>query len=54
MSDVLQDATWRSNVVFAAFYLRDVSYVLDDRRSLGPFISAGGIISRDSGHSPST
>ena len=53
VSDVLQAATWKSNVVFAAFYLRDVSYVLDDKRSLGPFISAGGVISKDSGHSPS-
>ena len=42
--DVLRAATWRSNTVFASFYLRDVTFVLDDCRSLGPFVSAGQVI----------
>ena len=50
VADVLSAATWKSNYVFASFYLQDVTYVLDDRRSLGPFVSAGGIIDTGGGH----
>ena len=44
VSDVLKAATWRSNTVFASFYLRDVSFIWDDCRSLGPFVSAGQVL----------
>ena len=44
VSKVLEAATWRSNSVFASFYLRDVSYVLEDCKSLGPFVAAGDVI----------
>ena len=44
VGDVLAAATWKSNSVFASYYLRDVAYVLGDRHSLGPFVSAGGVV----------
>ena len=44
VSKVLEAATWRSNPVFASFYLRDISFALDGCRSLGPFVAAGGIL----------
>ena len=44
VKQVLKAATWKSNSVFASFYLKDVSYVWDNCRSLGPFVAAGQII----------
>ena len=41
---VLEAATWRSNTVFASYYLRDVSFSLDEWRSLGPIVSAGQVL----------
>ena len=37
ISKVLEAATWRSNSVFASFYFKDISYVFEGLRSLGPF-----------------
>ena len=39
VSKVLEAATWKSNSVFASFYLNDISYVFEGLRSLGPFVS---------------
>ena len=44
VAKVLEAATWRSNSVFASFYLRDVQLVFDDFRSLGSFVAAGQVI----------
>ena len=44
VSKVLEAATWKSNSVFASFYLNDVSYVFEGLRSLGPFIAAGQVV----------
>ena len=44
VSKVLEAATWRSNAVFAAFYLRNLAYSLDDCSSLGPFVAGGSVI----------
>ena len=44
ISKVLEAATWRSNSVFATFYFRDISYVFQGLRSLGPFVAAGSIV----------
>ena len=44
VSKVLEAATWRSNSVFASFYLKDVSYLFEDLRSLGPFLAAGSVL----------
>ena len=44
VSKVLETATWRSNPVFASFYLRDTSFTLDGCRSLGPYVAAGGVL----------
>ena len=41
---VLQVASWKTNSVFASFYLRDVAYALDGHFSLGPFVAAGQIV----------
>ena len=43
VSKVLEAATWRSNSVFASFYLKDVSYLFEDLRSLSPFVAAGSV-----------
>ena len=44
VAKVLEAATWRSNPVFASFYLRNISFALDGCRSLGPFVAAGGVL----------
>ena len=44
ISKVLEAATWRSNSVFASFYFKDISFALDDLRSLGPFVAAGAVV----------
>ena len=41
LSSVLEAALWRSNTVFTFFYLRDLQYVYEGVRSLGPFVAAG-------------
>ena len=44
VSKVLEAAPWKSNSVFAFFYLNDVSYVIEGLRSLGPFVAAGQVV----------
>ena len=44
ISKVLEAATWRSNSVLASFYFRDISYVFQGLRSLGPFVAAGSVV----------
>ena len=44
VSKVVEAATWRSNSVFTSFYLKDVSYLFEDLRSLGPFVAAGSVL----------
>ena len=34
-------ASWRSNTVFTPFYLRDLQFVFEGVRSLGPVVAAG-------------
>ena len=41
LSSVLEAASWRSNTVFTSFYLKDVQYISEGVRSLGPFVAAG-------------
>ena len=41
LSSVLEAASWRSNTVFTSFYLKDVQYIFEGVRSLGPFVAAG-------------
>ena len=38
---VLDAASWRSNSVFASFYLRDLHFEYEGICSLGPFVAAG-------------
>ena len=45
VSSVLESATWRTNSVFASFYLRDFQHEFNELRSLGPFVAAGERIS---------
>ena len=40
ISSVLDAASWRSNSVFASYYLRDLHFEYEDLRSLGPFLTA--------------
>ena len=44
VSRILEAATWRSNSVFTSFYLKDVEFIFENCRSLGPFVSAGQVI----------
>ena len=41
LSSVLEAASWRCNTVFTSFYFRDIQYVFEGVRSLGPFVAAG-------------
>ena len=41
LSSVLEAASWRSNMVFTSFYLKDVQYIFEGVCSLGPFVAAG-------------
>ena len=41
LSSVLEAASWRSNTVYTSFYLRDLQYVYEGVRSLGPFVAVG-------------
>ena len=41
LRSVLEAASWRSNAVFTSFYLRDLQFVFEGVRSLGPFVAAG-------------
>ena len=45
VSSVLELATWRTNSVFALFYLCDLQPEFNDIPSLGPFMAAGERIS---------
>ena len=45
VSKVLEAASWRSNSVFASFYLRDVQYVMEGLRSLEPIVAVGSVLS---------
>ena len=44
ISKVLEAAFWRSNLVFGAFYFRDISYVFEGLQSLGSFVAAGSVV----------
>ena len=44
LSSVLEAASWKSNSVFTSFYFRDLQYVFEGVRSLGPFVAAGECI----------
>ena len=44
VSKVLEAATWRSNSVFSSFYFKDIHYMFEGLRSLGPFVAAGSVI----------
>ena len=41
LPSILEAASWRSNTVFTSFYLKDVQYIFEGVRSLGPFVAAG-------------
>ena len=44
LKQVLNAAIWKSNTVFASYYLKDISHQWDNCRSLGPFVAAGQIL----------
>ena len=44
VSMALEAASWRSNSVFASFFLRGIQYVFEGLRSLGPVVAAGSIL----------
>ena len=41
ISSVLEAASWKSNTVFTSFCFRDLQFVFEGVRSLGPFVAAG-------------
>ena len=44
VSKVLEASSWKSNSVFASFYLRDIQYVFEGLHSVGPIVAAGSIL----------
>ena len=44
VKQVMDAATWKSNSVFTSFYLKDVQYIYDNVRALGPIVAAGQVI----------
>ena len=44
VTKVLEAASWRSNSVFSSFYFKDLQYVMEDWKSLGPFVAAGEVL----------
>ena len=44
VKQVLSAVTWRSNSVFASFYIKNISYIWDNCKSLGPFVAAGQVV----------
>ena len=42
--NIMAAATWKTNSVFASFYLRDMAYSLGGTWSLGPFVAAGQVV----------
>ena len=44
VSMALEAASWRSDSVFASFYLCDVQYVFEGLHSLVPVVAAGSIL----------
>ena len=41
IASVLDATSWRSNTVFTSFYFKDMHYIFENVRSLGPFVAAG-------------
>ena len=48
LAKVLEAAKWRSNLVFASFYLKDVHFQHEGFRSLDTFVAAGQVIGSSS------
>ena len=44
VAKVLEAATWRSNSMFLSFYFKDLQYMFEDWKSLGPFVAAGEVM----------
>ena len=43
LSSVLEAVSWRSNTVFTSFYLKDVHYIFEGVRSLGPWLQQANV-----------
>ena len=41
---MLEATIWKSNSVFASFYFKDIQYIFEEIRSIGPFVAAGLVI----------
>ena len=44
LQSVMEAAQWRCNSVFASHYLKDISFVYNDCRTLGPLLVAGSVV----------
>ena len=44
LNSVMQAAQWRCNSVFASHYLKEVAFVYNDCRTLGPLLVAGTVV----------
>ena len=44
LQSVMEAAQWRCNSVFASHYLKDVSFVYNNCRTLGPLLVAGSVV----------
>ena len=43
LSSALEAVSWRSNTVFTSFYLKDVHYIFEGVRSLGPWLQQANV-----------
>ena len=44
VTKVIEAASWKSNSVFASFYLKDLQYEFEDWKSLSPFVAAVTVV----------
>jgi hypothetical protein len=44
LEETMQTCSWRSHTTFTNYYLRDVTTLVGDLRTLGPICAAGSLI----------
>ena len=44
LSDIMKACTWKSHTTFTSFYLKDLTMIQDDIRSLGPLVAAQHVV----------
>ena len=50
MQEVMQACVWKAHTTFTDYYLRDMSYIMDELFTLGPLVMAGQVINNRQEH----